>query len=58
MSIKQDIHIVWYKRDLRVDDHAPMREAAADGACFASVCGRASLLAAKILITLALVLYL
>ncbi|MDC0053707.1 deoxyribodipyrimidine photo-lyase [Gammaproteobacteria bacterium] len=31
MSIKQDIHIVWYKRNLRVDDHAPMREAAADG---------------------------
>ena len=31
MSIKQDIHIVWYKRDLRVDDHAPTFEAAANG---------------------------
>ena len=31
MSIKQDINIVWYKRDLRVDDHAPLREAATDG---------------------------
>ena len=31
MSIKQDINIVWYKRDLRVDDHAPLREATADG---------------------------
>ena len=30
MSIKQDINIVWYKRDLRVDDHAPLREATAD----------------------------
>ena len=26
------VHLVWYKRDLRVHDHAPLREAAARGA--------------------------
>lgn len=25
--MKKEINIVWYKRDLRVDDHAPLREA-------------------------------
>ena len=29
--MKQPIHIVWFKRDLRVDDHAPLAYAVGDG---------------------------
>ena len=29
--MKQPIHIVWFKRDLRVTDHAPLAHAVADG---------------------------
>jgi len=31
MVMKQSINIVWFKRDLRVDDHAPLSAAAAEG---------------------------
>ena len=31
MTFKRDIHIVWFKRDFRWHDHAPIRSALASG---------------------------
>ena len=30
-TTKSPVHLVWFKRDLRIQDHAPLRAAAATG---------------------------
>ena len=42
-----DVQVVWYKRDLRVGDHAPLAHAAGQGPCLCLYVYEPELLAAE-----------